>query len=97
MAFALLIGLYTYIFHLFYPVLENKPLSWASALLFVVDSMTTVGSGLPLTNDMTMLLAILTMISGVIMIFMVVPLLLAHPAEKDAPRAEQAYGCVRVR
>ena len=27
-AFALLIGLYTYIFHLFYPVLENKPLSW---------------------------------------------------------------------
>jgi len=39
--------------------------------------MTTVGSGLPLTNDMTMLLAILTMISGVIMIFMVVPLLLA--------------------
>ena len=76
-AFALLIGLYTYIFHLFYPVLENKPLSWASALLFVVDSMTTVGSGLPLTNDMTMLLAILTMISGVIMIFMVVPLLLA--------------------
>ncbi len=76
-AFALLIALYTYIFHLFYPVLENKPLSWASALLFVVDSMTTVGSGLPLTNDMTMLLAILTMISGVIMIFMVVPLLLA--------------------
>ena len=78
-AFVLLIALYTYIFHLFYPVLENKPLSWASALLFVVNSMTTVGYGelLPFTNDLTMLLAIQIMISGVIMIFMVVPLLLA--------------------
>jgi Trk K+ transport system NAD-binding subunit len=78
-AFVLLIALYTYIFHLFYPVLENKPLSWASALLFVVNSMTTVGYGelLPFTNDLTMLLTIQIMISGVIMIFMVVPLLLA--------------------
>ena len=78
-AFALLIGLYTYIFHQFYPVFENKPLSWVSALLFVVDSMTTVGYGdlLPFTNDLTMLLAIQIMLSGVIMIFMVVPLLLA--------------------
>jgi voltage-gated potassium channel len=79
MAFAMLIGLYTYIFHLFYPVLENKPISWASALLFVVQSMTTVGYGeiLPFYNDLTMLLAIQIMISGVIMIFIVVPLLLA--------------------
>ena len=79
LAFALLIGLYTYIFHLFYPVLENKPISWASALLFVVQSMTTVGYGelLPFHNDLTMLLAIQIMISGVIMIFIVIPLLLA--------------------
>lgn len=79
MAFGLLIALYTYIFHLFYPVLENRPLSWASALLFVVESMTTVGYGdlLPFSNDLTMLLAIQIMISGVIMIFIVVPLLLA--------------------
>jgi len=78
-AFALLIGLYTYIFHLFYPLLENRPLSWASALLFVVESMTTVGYGdlLPFTNDLTMLLSIQIMISGVIMIFIVIPLLLA--------------------
>jgi len=78
-AFALLIGLYTYIFHLFYPVLEDKPLSWVNALLFVVESMTTVGYGelLPFKNDLTMLLAIQIMISGVIMIFIVVPLLLA--------------------
>jgi voltage-gated potassium channel len=79
LAFAMLIALYTYIFHLFYPLLENKPLSWANALLFVVESMTTVGYGdlLPFHNDITMLLAIQIMISGVIMIFIVVPLLLA--------------------
>ena len=78
-AFALLIALYTYIFHLFYPVLENKPLSWVSALLFVVATMTTVGYGdlLPFHNDLTMLLTIQIMMSGVIMIFIVVPLLLA--------------------
>jgi Trk K+ transport system NAD-binding subunit len=79
LAFALLIGLYTYIFHAFYPVLEGKPLSWTEALLFVVESMATVGYGwlLPFSNDITRLLAIQIMISGVIMIFIVVPLLLA--------------------
>ncbi|MDP3395266.1 MAG: ion channel [Methanoregula sp.] len=44
-AFALLIILYTYIFHLFYPLPGNKSITWASALLFVVQSMTTVGYG----------------------------------------------------
>ena len=75
----MLISLYTYIFHTAYPILENKPLSWSSSLLFVVESMTTVGYGdlLPFRNDLTNLLAIQIMISGVIMIFMVVPLLLA--------------------
>jgi len=79
LAFAMLIGVYTVIFHEFYPVLENKSLSWANALMFVVESMATVGYGdlLPFANDLTMLLAIQLMISGVIMIFIVVPLLLA--------------------
>jgi Trk K+ transport system NAD-binding subunit len=78
-AFVMLISLYTYIFHTAYPILENKPLSWSSSLLFVVESMTTVGYGdlLPFRNDLTNLLAIQIMISGVIMIFIVVPLLLA--------------------
>jgi len=78
-AFALLISVYTYIFDEFYPILENKPLAWPEALLFVVESMTTVGYGwlLPFSNDITRLLAIQIMISGVIMIFIVVPLLLA--------------------
>lgn len=78
-AFAMLIALYTYIFHTVYPVLENKPIEWVQALLFVVESMTTVGYGwlLPFSNDLTMLLAIQIMLSGVIMIFVVIPLLLA--------------------
>jgi Trk K+ transport system NAD-binding subunit len=79
LAFAMLIGLYTYIFHSLYPLLENKPISWVSSLLFVAESMTTVGYGelLPFSNDLTKLLAIQIMLSGVIMIFIVVPLLLA--------------------
>jgi voltage-gated potassium channel len=78
-AFALLIGLYTYIFHEYYPVLEHKPLSWVNALFFVVETMTTVGYGdlLPFSNDFTMLLGIQIMLSGIIMIFIVIPLLLA--------------------
>ena len=78
-AFAMLIALYTYIFHTVYPVLENKLISWPQALLFVVESMTTVGYGwlLPFSNDLTMFLAIQIMLSGVIMIFIVIPLLLA--------------------
>jgi len=79
LAFAILIGLYTYIFHAFYPLFESKPISWTESLMFVVESMTTVGYGGlgRFTNDFTMLLAIQIMISGVIMIFIVVPLLLA--------------------
>jgi voltage-gated potassium channel len=78
-AFAMLVGFYTYMFHMVYPILEKKPLSWSASLLFVVDSMTTVGYGnlLPFENDLTNFLAIQIMISGVIMIFMVIPLLLA--------------------
>ena len=78
-AFAMLIGFYTYIFLTFYPLLENRPVSEANALLFVVQSMSTVGNTeLPqFTNPLTMLLSIQIILSGVIMIFIVVPLLVA--------------------
>jgi hypothetical protein len=91
----MLIALYTYIFHTVYPLLENKPIDWAQALLFVVESMTTLGYGwlLPFSNDITMYLAIQIMIFGVIMIFVVIPLLLAPylttllaPAPREKPR-----------
>jgi Trk K+ transport system NAD-binding subunit len=79
LAFAMLIALYTYIFHTVYPALENKSISWIESLLFVVESMTTVGYGwlLPFSNDLTMLLSIQIVLSGVIMIFIVIPLLIA--------------------
>jgi len=79
LAFALLVGLNTYLFYSYYPLMENKPLTWSEALLFVVESMTTVGYGwlLPFSSDVTRLLAIQIMLSGVIMIFVVIPLLLA--------------------
>lgn len=71
--------MYTFIFHGYYPQLENKPISWTESLLFVVESMSTVGNGElgKFTNNVTMLLAIQIVISGVIMIFIVVPLLIA--------------------
>jgi len=73
------VGVNTYLFYSYYPLLENKPLSWSESLLFVVESMTTVGYGelLPFTSEITRLLAIQIMLSGVIMIFVVIPLLLA--------------------
>ena len=79
LAFSLLVGVNTYIFYSYYPLLESKPLSWTEALMFVVESMTTVGYGdlLPFGNDITRFLAIQFMLSGVIMIFIVIPLILA--------------------
>ena len=79
LAFALLIGLNTYLFYSYYPLLESKPLSWSESLLFVVESMTTVGYGelLPFSSEITRFLAIQIILSGVIMIFVVIPLLLA--------------------
>jgi len=78
-AFTMLISLYTYVVLTFYPVFEGRPISPANALLFVVQSMTTVGnSELPrFVNPLTMLLSIQIILSGVIMIFIVVPLLIA--------------------
>jgi voltage-gated potassium channel len=79
LAFFLLIGLNAYLFYSYYPLLESKSLSWTEALMFVVESMTTVGYGelLPFRNDITRFLAIQFMLSGVIMIFVVIPLILA--------------------
>jgi voltage-gated potassium channel len=79
LAFSLLVGVNTYVFYSYYPLLESKPVSWTEALMFVVESMTTVGYGelLPFRNEITRFLAIQFMLSGVIMIFVVIPLILA--------------------
>jgi Trk K+ transport system NAD-binding subunit len=68
----------TIVFHYAYPILEGKPLSWPASLLFVLETVTTVGYGdlLPFTNDITILITIIIMATGVILIFMVIPLFL---------------------
>lgn len=99
-AFALLIAVNTFLFHSYYSVLENKPLSWSEALLFVVESMTTVGSVVPISNDITRILAIQIMLSGVIMIFVVIPLLLAPfltTLLAPTPPGEPHHGCQSIR
>jgi len=77
--FALMVIFYTHLFHGLYPILEGKPVSWPESLLFVVESMTTVGYGeLPaFTNQYTIFLAVAMIFSGVLMIFIAIPLLLA--------------------
>ncbi len=77
--FVVMIGGYTFLFHYAYPILENRPLSWAHALMFVAETITTTGYGdlIPFSNDLTMLLAIAMMITGIFMLFMLIPLLLA--------------------
>ena len=76
--FFLQIIAYTTVFHYIYPILEQKPISWPTALLFVVETITTTGYGelLPFTSQITVLVTILMMISGIIVIFMIIPLIL---------------------
>jgi Trk K+ transport system NAD-binding subunit len=76
--FAVQIIAFTSIFHYAYPVLEGKPMSWPNALLFVLETVTTVGYGdlLPFSNELTILFAITVMITGILLIFMIIPLLL---------------------
>ena len=76
--FAVQIIAFTTIFRYAYPILEGKPMSWPNALLFVLETVTTVGYGelLPFRNELTMLFAIVVMLTGILLIFMVIPLLL---------------------
>jgi Trk K+ transport system NAD-binding subunit len=76
--FAAQIIVYTSIFHYAYPLLEKKPISWPTSLLFVLETVTTLGYGelLPFENEITILITIVMLITGVILIFMIIPLLL---------------------
>ncbi|WP_342679032.1 potassium channel family protein [Methanofollis sp. UBA420] len=72
-----------------FPLWEGRALSWEEAALFVVETITTVGYGdlLPFQSGYTILLAILMIASGVFLIFMLIPLLLA-PAISEHLRAD---------
>ncbi|MBP1929327.1 Trk K+ transport system NAD-binding subunit [Methanolinea mesophila] len=76
--FFLQIAAYTFLFHYAYPILEEKPITWPAALLFVMETVTTTGYGelLPFQNQITVGITILMMLTGIILIFMIVPLLL---------------------
>jgi len=74
--FALLITIFTVIFHGLYPAFEGKPVDWAQSILFVIQTITTTGSLLTYHSDTIIILSTIMMLSGVIMIFMVIPLLL---------------------
>ncbi|TAJ45821.1 potassium channel family protein [Methanofollis fontis] len=79
---------FTVILHMVYPVWEGEAISWEEAVLFVVETVTTVGYGdlLPFESEYTILFTIVMIISGVFLIFMFIPLLLA-PALSEHIRA----------
>ena len=74
--FALIITILTVTFHGLYPDFEGRYVDWAQSLLFVIETLTTTGSLLTYHSDAMILFATVTMLSGVIMLFMVIPLLL---------------------
>lgn len=70
--------IYTDVFFVIYPMLEGKSVSWVQALMFVLETITTTGYGelLPFHNEMMNVFAMVVMLSGVMMIFMIIPLLI---------------------
>ena len=75
---ALALLLFTVIFHTIYPIFEGKEISWLEALLFILETITTVGYGelLPFRSDYTILFTIVLILAGVFMIFMFIPVIL---------------------
>ncbi|HDR72295.1 MAG TPA: potassium transporter TrkA [Methanoculleus sp.] len=69
---------YTALVHLAFPLLEGRPLSWIDALFFVIETITTVGYGemLPFTSDLTTVIVLIIMITGVFTVLMIIPAVL---------------------
>jgi len=82
--FAVMIAIYTLVFYSLYPLLEGKPVTWYQALLFVIESVTTTGYGemLPFDNPWSVAISILIVVSGIAMIFMILPLALTPQIRK---------------
>ena len=76
--FLVQITVYTLIFHALYPLTEQKSISWVGALFFVIETLTTTGYGhlLPFNSQITQVFSMVMIVTGVVMIFMVIPLLL---------------------
>lgn len=70
--------IFTALFRYIFPIWEGRTISWAQAALFVVETITTVGYGeLAIENEYTIMLAILMIATGVFLIFMLIPLVVA--------------------
>lgn len=78
LSFLFIIAVYTTIFHAIYPLFEGKTIDWPQSFLFVMETITTTGYGwlLPFNSQLTILFTAIMILTGVIMIFMVIPLLL---------------------
>jgi len=76
LSFALFLTIYAVIFHAIYPPLEGRPTSWAQSFLFVIQTITTTGSLIPYHTDTMILFTSVMMLTGVLMLFMVIPLVL---------------------
>ena len=76
--FVLAIVIFTVGFHTLFPILEGREISWLQALLFVLETITTVGFGdlLPFRSDYTILFTVILILAGVFMIFLSIPILL---------------------
>ncbi|MDT8358476.1 MAG: NAD-binding protein, partial [Methanomicrobiaceae archaeon] len=72
------IAFYTTLIHQSFPILEGRSLTWGEALLFVVETMSTVGYGdlLPFESQVTVGIVILVMATGVFTVLMIIPVLL---------------------
>ncbi|HVP93976.1 MAG TPA: NAD-binding protein [Methanoregulaceae archaeon] len=77
--FFLEMAAYTILFYYLYPILEGKSITWPKSLLFVLETITTTGYGelMPFQNDLTVIFTIIMMITGITIIFTIVPLLIA--------------------
>jgi len=74
--FCLMILVFTVLFHDLYPRYEGIPVDWSESFLYVIQTFTTTGSLLPITSDEMTIFSSITMLTGVVMLFMVIPLLL---------------------
>jgi voltage-gated potassium channel len=69
---------YTLLIHFTFPLLEGRTLSWTDSLFFVVETITTVGYGemLPFTSQITTIIVLFIMITGVFTVLMIIPAIL---------------------
>jgi len=76
--FGLQVVVFTAVFFTIYPLYEGKPIDIPHSFLFIIETITTTGYGelLPFHSQTMIIFTSLVMMTGVIMIFMVIPLLI---------------------